>query len=397
MPVNLGELVNAIGDRMTEIRSLSDGRREQARAGEDLVRELRELDLDGLTSRLPPEPRGALPIPEGGEAPGEWRFIRPFDGEFIDMVSARRWAREVLTGRSVGAVDGSQIYPGNELSIPFGLVNIGWYINHHDGTFTRDHSSRLLLPDDLGYNPESGVNLLREEGEIRKLRELIHEAGERDLLLLDGSLVLSFALHVYDTTRDRYIRGILSLLKTVDHEKGGLFAAYVDNSRATDLAAMLAPLLEERGIVDGSGSGDREGRVMGIPQDTVLLDRSLSWGDRTSAFVCARDDILQLYTDEEGTDRSRDILFFYLKTSHGRVARVEFPRRIAREGRVEELADVVRAQAIVGGGYAHALDRAHHEANVSMADRERFLKLLLTIARRNDLELGASLKSVKKR
>ena len=510
MPVNLQELVRAIDQRMPEIRMMSEQQRDHANRGEDLVRELNGLDLDGFVSRLPPEPKGALPMLEGNETGLDWRLLREFREEFTDMVGAREWARAILSNRSVGAVDGSQIFPGNELSLPFGLVNIGWYINHHDGNYTTDHSSRLLLPDDLGYNPDSGVNLLRERGEIDKLRELFGSSGKGDLLLLDGSLVLSYALHVFDTTRDSYINGILSLLETIGQEDGPLFAAYIDNSRATDLSTMLGPLLttrskliEEGGEKEGNGEvshveGRKEEMVVdeerkgvvkegemvvdekrrgmvkegemvvdekrrevvnegemvvvdegrkgvvkegemvvdeerkevvkegemvvvdegrkeggedsneeedaiakmgggrGRPQDAVLLNRSMEWGDRTSAFVCTRDDILQYYVTGD-RDRSRDILFFYLKTSLGRVARVEFPRRIADEGRVEELADVIRAQTIIGGGYPHALDQAHHEANVSMSERERFLKLLISVAGKNNLEMGTSLKAAKKR
>ena len=434
MPVNLQELIWAIDQRMPEIRRMSDLQRDHTNRGEKLVRDLSRLDLDGFVSRLPPEPRGALPMLEGNETGRDWRLLREFREDFTDMVGAREWAKEVLSNRSVGAVDGSQIFPGNELSLPFGLVNIGWYINHHDGNYTRDHASRLLLPDDLGYNPDSGVNLLREQGEIDKLRELFDSSRKGDLLLLDGSLVLSFALHVFDTTRDSYINGILSLLETIGQEDGALFAAYIDNSRATDLSSMLGPMLPPRStIIDeeggryegGSGKkveeiggeevGEKEGqkgkeKVGGgavapgdgkeeartRPRDAVLLNRSMMWGDRTSAFVCTRDDILQHYITED-RDRSRDILFFYLETSLNRVARVEFPRRIAEEGRVEELADVIRAQIIIGGGYPHALNQAHHEANVSMSDRERFLNLLVSVAGRNDLEMGTSLKAAMKR
>ena len=258
MPVNLQELVRAIDQRMPEIRMMSEQQRDHANRGEDLVRELNGLDLDGFVSRLPPEPKGALPMLEGNETGLDWRLLREFREEFTDMVGAREWARAILSNRSVGAVDGSQIFPGNELSLPFGLVNIGWYINHHDGNYTTDHSSRLLLPDDLGYNPDSGVNLLRERGEIDKLRELFGSSGKGDLLLLDGSLVLSYALHVFDTTRDSYINGILSLLETIGQEDGPLFAAYIDNSRATDLSTMLGPLLTTRSKLIEEG-GEKEG------------------------------------------------------------------------------------------------------------------------------------------
>ncbi len=406
--------------------------------GKELMQRIDDMDFsefNGFLQQSPHDPHGAIPILEEPESETEWRFLRPFPQEFNTRIESLEWARNILNGRSVGAVDGSQIYPGSEFSFPIGLVNIGWYINHHDGNYECDHSSRLLLPHELGFNPDSGVNLLRENTEINKLIELFREAKQDDLLLLDGSMVLSFALHVFETTRQKYIDGILSLLDVL-REDGPLFAAFIDNSRATDLFTMLSKSFKtanqlklpeggkgERGELSGieakGGKGEGDGFSGGKvkPLDASLLNGCMKWGDRTSAFICARDDILQYYIrggeGEEGEqeivkedgkegrvrgeDFSRDIAFFYMKTSIGRVGRVEFPKRIIEQGRVEELADMLRAQIIVGAGYPHAIDQAHHEANVSMGDRETFFGILQQVAESKGIDIGTSLKAAKKR
>lgn len=423
MGIDLGEILTTIRDRLPDLEDLSAQQMMEEDIGSHVIGNLSGLDFNDFRAQLPRELSGAIPILEGSESNESWRLIRTFSTSIMNTTEAREWARTILTGRKVGAVDGSQIYPGGEFSIPLGLVNIGWYVNHHDGTgtFDRDHTTRLLLPDDLGFTPDSGVDLSREEGEIRKLIELYRSGNggdNPDLYLLDGSMVLSFALHVFETTRKRYVAGIMSLLDTVSQEQAPLFAAYVDTTRAIDLSTMLLEILSEalelkRRIIHGVGeenddvrSGvitdgwdDPEGNSTSNwrPTDAILLRKALpNWGDRTTAFVCARDDILDLYRDGK-RDHSRGIAFFYMKTSTGRVSRVEFPASIARSGRVEELADVIRAQLIIGGGYPHVLDRAHHEANVTTKDRERFLRVIQMTANKHHLAIGTSLKAAKKR
>jgi hypothetical protein len=445
MSIDLRNVQESIRDRLPDLQDLSDRQRSDETLGGRIIRELSLMDLDQFSSHLPDEPKGAIPILEGNESPSDWDLLRPFNSRFQDRTEATEWARTILDGRTVGAVDGSQIYPGGEFTVPIGLVNIGWYVNHHDGkgTYDRDHTTSLLLPDDLGFTPDSGVNLHREEGEISKLIELHQSAGPggsnshinppAPLFLLDGSLVLSFALHVFESTRKRYISGILRLLDAVSQEDGPLFAAYVDTTRATDLATMLSGILagsmelkrrifgeveneeweeirwgevewggppqaEVTGLIrDGGEDRTEETGPQWRPRDAILLSDGLrEWGDRTSAFVCARDNILDLYKDGD-RDHSRSVAFFYMKTSHHRVSRVEFPVSIVRSARVEELADVIRAQLIVGKGYVHVLDRAHHEANVTTKDRERFLRIIQLTAREHDLAIGTSLKAASKR
>jgi len=392
MPLDFHEIMATIKERLPEIRELSDIDARNAEIGQKLMERLGELDFHEFTSLLPSESHGAIPVPQPGEKNDDWRFIRRFEPGFDNTAGARAWAREVLSGTAVAAVDGSQIYPGRELSLPFGLVNTGWYINYHNGKYELDHTSALLLPDDLGYNPETGVNLKREEAEIGKLVEILSRLGKDDLVLLDGSVVASFALHMFESFRKEYINQILSLIRATKARDAPLFAAYIDSSRATDLAVMFSHLLLSPGDDLTHEDGQSTGRLI----DASIIGRSMHWGDRTSAFICARDDILKFYRTET-EDHSRDIAFFYLKTSLNGIARVEFPRLILEQGRLGQLADIIRAQVIVGEGYPHVLNRAHHEANVSLVEREKCLSILRKVASDHGITIGCSLKAMKKR
>ncbi|MCK4613220.1 MAG: DNA double-strand break repair nuclease NurA [Thermoplasmata archaeon] len=389
MTLNLLELATAIEKRLPELKELSIFQREYSELGKELIDQIGNKDFLEFSALLPPSPAGAIPILEGNEKEGNWRFIRKFKPEFESLVEAKNWAKTVLSGRAVGAVDGSQIYPGNALTLPLGMVNIGWYINYHDGHYELQHESSFLLPDELGYNPDSGVSLCREEAEVDKLIELLGRLNENDLVFLDGSLVLSFALHVFETERKRYIEAVLRLLQASEKTEGPFLAGYIDNSRATDISTMFSSLIS----IHLSSAGLKDAQR---PSDASLISYGMQWGDRTAAFICARDDILNHYR-QENRDYSRDIAFFYIKASHGGISRVEFPRRIVEEGKVGLLADIVRAQTIVGDGYPHALNRAHHEAVVSIDKREKFIGILRCLSERHDLGIGTSLKAVKKR
>jgi len=232
LPINTSDLLKNIQDRLSDIRECAEKERVVSDHGKLLIEKIKDLDLTEFTELLSSPPAGALPISEGSESEMDWRFIRQFPHQFKNREEALDWARNILKHKAVAAVDGSQIYPGSEFSVPIGLVNTGWYINYHSGEHELDHSSRVLLPDELGFNPETGVNLKRHEAEIEKLMELMDRLATEDLVLLDGSLVVSFALHVFETIRNEYIASILGLLELCKEARKPLFAAYVDASKA---------------------------------------------------------------------------------------------------------------------------------------------------------------------
>jgi hypothetical protein len=76
-----------------------------------------------------------------------------FGQRFTDHEAARGWA-ECLRGTTTFAVDGSQLLPWRDASIPIALVQAGLFENPHTqavdtARYTKDVVTELLTPDDL--------------------------------------------------------------------------------------------------------------------------------------------------------------------------------------------------------------------------------------------------------
>jgi hypothetical protein len=86
------------------------------------------------------------------------------------------WVKEQLAGVTTFAVDGSQIFPSKDVSLPVALIQIGWFENPHtpDGQYTKDIALDVLTPDDLRVNHQGEpvdrrVNIRRFEMEVERL------------------------------------------------------------------------------------------------------------------------------------------------------------------------------------------------------------------------------------
>jgi hypothetical protein len=121
----------------------------------------------------------------------------------------------------------------------------------------------------------------------------------------------------------------------------------------------------------------------------------MGWGDRTAAYLCARDDDVE---SVGGGKYYADVLFVYLKTTADRSpARLDVPRWVLEEGQLEHVLDVVRAECVVGNGYPYAVETADAVAVITHQDRERFYRLFQEFAEREGLPLRFSRKAVSKR
>jgi hypothetical protein len=117
----------------------------------------------------------------------------------------------------------------------------------------------------------------------------------------------------------------------------------------------------------------------------------MKWGDRSQAYICARDDkVSERYYE--------DVIFVYLKTSSDHPpARLDFPRWIYEEGLHESVIDIVRAECLVGNGYPYPAETADAVAVLGIEDRERFYKLFQEFAQKNNMPLRFSKKAISKR
>jgi NurA domain len=325
------------------------------------------------------------------------RSLEPMD-EATDCVIASRltwqnreqshaWARDRLAGITTFAVDGSQIYPSKDLSIPIALVQIGWFENSHspDGSYEKDIALDVMTPQDLqvgnsGEPVDRRVSMRRFEMETDRLVEYMqsHPHSQTDrLVFLDGSLIATFAEALDVTSRRFYVNCLRRLLRTSEKYRVPL-VAYIDTTYAQDLAVMLRNLFN-------------------LPQsdtihDAQLLNHGMEWGDRTPLFRCQRSGILADYEEQQD-----QIAFTYLKTTReGYPARLELPIWLYEAGLLEQVVDWVRAEVVVGGGYPYAIETADQTAVLQAGDRQVFYRILQDWADQEQLNLRFSRKMVSK-
>ncbi len=344
---------------------------------------------------------GARPTEEHDRYPN---LVVPFDLEWDNHAQARTWARQVLEGVPTIAVDGSQITPTQDLSLPLGAVQIGWFVNPHHSAhaYVKDVDFEVLSPDELTDEADAGealsgfpdwrVNLRRFVGECHKLvalMEIHREAASgaetvMPVCFFDGSLIISFAQQMRPERQRQYVAAVTELLDASEHYRVPL-VGYVDTSYANDLVMMLDTLM---------GNAPTQRVSDGMLLRSRHMARRMMWGDRTTAFVCVRNDALEPLGGSKYYDR---VVFTYLQTTADRdPARLDVPRWLLDAGLLEHTLDVVRAECVVGNGYPYAVETADAVAVITQRDRERFYRLFQAFAEAQGLPLRFSRKAVSK-
>src|SRR5262245_63898244 len=117
------------------------------------------LPSSELTRRLEPvKTPGATPTAEFDAAAG---LRIEFPHKWKNHQEAREWAFDALLDHPTFAVDGSQIRPDDDFSIPVAAVQIAWFENRHasDGSYTKDARFEVLTPEDLtvAFNGDSVI------------------------------------------------------------------------------------------------------------------------------------------------------------------------------------------------------------------------------------------------
>jgi len=323
-----------------------------------------------------------------------------FPHKWENHQEARQWAFNALLDHPTFAVDGSQIRPDDDLSIPVAAVQVAWFENRHtsDGRYTKDAKFEVLTPEDLTVEfdgdrvvSEQQINLRRFELEIETLCETMERlaaagavAEPLPVALFDSSLVISFADRLQDEIQERHVRAMLKLLRC--SEKTGIpVVGYVDGSRARDLVNMIARCFKL----------DDAERI----HDADLIDSRLTWGSRTPMFVCARGsaDRRRQGILEKFEEYSRGIGFVYLKTSAtAPPARLEIPLWVLERGLLDQVINLVIAEVVVGNGYPYVIQSADAAAVISSRDRDAFYAIFQQFARQEEIGLRISQKSASK-
>lgn len=339
-------------------------------------------ELLGRALGLAKQILGASPLESLGTDPN---WVIPSNLIWQNREQSLAWVRDRLTGIATFAVDGSQIYPSKDLSIPVALIQIGWFENLHlpSGSYTKDIELDVMTPADLqvdhsGEPVDRRVNMRRFEMETERLIAYMedHAYCEDCLVFLDGSLVVTFAEAFDEQVRNFYVRCVLRLLQASEEYRVPL-VAYIDTTYARDLTVMLGQIFELP-----------EARSI---HDAQLLNALMQWGDRTPLFLCQRSGILSQYGDQ-----ADQIAFTYLKTHEGYPVRLELPLWIYKTGRLDQVVDWVRGEVVIGSGYPYVIETADQTAVLQVEDRQLFYRILQDWADKADLHLRLSRKMVSK-
>lgn len=386
------KVIAALKDKRAQFEQYRSEQRSQLDLRQQLLDRFLQMNAAEVAARVAESGQewpGALPTSELDLAVN---LCIPFGERWQNHQDARAWALAILEGQPVAAVDGSQIPPSKEISVPVGAVQIGWYVNYHvaGGRYEKDVTFAVLAPEELGEEeggefPDWRVNQQRFAGECRQLTALMEQfaapnAGEPPLCFFDGSFIISFAGQMRPGRAEVYLEAVQALL---------------DRSKV-----LAIPLV---GFVDSSGSRDVVMLVNTVagPPYMSLTDGALfapllrNWGDRTPFFFCARNDPLSQQGD---ANFYRDVAFCYIRLSAERPpARIELPRWLVETGAAGAIVDRVRAECVVGAsGYPYAIETADAVAVLKQADRDHFYALFQQFAEQQGLPFRVSRKQLSK-
>lgn len=331
----------------------------------------------------------------------------PFKQRWRSHEESRRWAIEVLRDRVTFAVDGSQFFPGRDISLPTAAVQVAFFENPHSiaGTYRKEARFFVVTPRELleGYGDaqwtaESVIGFRRFEEETRSLGEFIERQsgwrarGERTPIgFFDGTLLISYA-GSRNPLQSKYIEAVVKLVK-LSRDRQVPIIGFIDQSYARDIVNFVSSVSPS---TNGGNSSIYDAQMLralgnGDNDERPLVD---SWGDRTGFFLCAREGLKDAFSDEHGAPL---VGFVYLQTtSNGEPARLDIPAWIHSAGLLETVVDAVRAECVVGNGYPYALETADAAAVITNLDRERFLRAMQDFAGRENLEFLVSRKPASK-
>jgi hypothetical protein len=339
------------------------------------------------------ETPGALPTGEFDAAPD---LRVEFPHKWKNHQEAREWALDALLDHPTFAVDGSQIRPDGDFSIPVAAVQVAWFENRHtiDGRYVKDARFEVLTPEDLTVEfgddhviSEQQVNLRRFELEIESLcasMNSLKDSSKLAVAFFDSSLAISFADRLQGEAQERHVRAMLELLRTSERT-GVPVVGYVDGSRARDLVRMVASLFKMK---------DAE-KI----HDTWLVGSRLTWGARTPMFICARGgaDRKQQGILERFEEYRRGVGFVYLKTgATAPPARLEIPLWVLERGLLNQVIDLVIAEVVVGNGYPYVIQSADAAAVINSSDRDAFHAIFQRFAMEQQIDLRISQKTSSK-
>ena len=390
MPLKPSEILSILNQKKGEFSTFNQDLSAQLKLYRQAVKTLSRESFADLRQTLEGQIcPGARPL-EGDKACPGW--LLPAKLSWSSRQESLKWVRDRLTDVTTFSVDGSQIFPSKDISIPVGLVQIGWFENPHtpDGRYTKDVRVAVLSPVELQQNAQNRpldrlVNMHRFAMEVERHIEFMEaNKGRQDCItFFDGSLVGSFAEVLDLDCRNFYAQEFVRLLRTSEQCRVPL-VGYVDTSNARDLVSLVGGLAQ---LPDAEA----------IKDVTILNQGRMQWGDRTPLFICDRagaartQGILSQYEEQ-----SQSVTFTYMKLNSNRLVRLELPKWIYEDGILETVLDYVRSEVIIGSGYPYVIETADQVAVLRTEDRQMFYRILQDWSEEQDLGLQFSRKMVSK-
>lgn len=311
-------------------------------------------------------------------------FTVSFKHDWKNHEDSRGWAFEILKDRTTFAVDGSQIPPTRDFSMPVAAVQIGWFENPHSDKkrYEKNAEFFILSPDELMPMPhEARVSERRIQEEVNRAKKFLlskknwRERGEKlPLAFYDNTLLVPFQLS--EANKKTYVENMIELVQ-LSEETQVPIVGYTANSRSTDLIKLLDSFDLTFANSDLLFDSD------------ILFPKFLQfWGDRT--IFC--------YAHRKGLEQFGNLVgFVYLQsTSDASPARIDIPSWIYEANFLDEVLDVIRAECVIGLGYPYALETADQTAVITTYDREIFYRALQEFAKQNDLSFSVSRKAASK-
>ncbi|MHA1617379.1 MAG: DNA double-strand break repair nuclease NurA [Candidatus Njordarchaeales archaeon] len=300
------------------------------------------------------------------EVPREYPLIKPFK----DIPEAVEYLRK--SNVSIGAIDSSFFNPGPHVLVPITVISVGfWYHNYVSG------KNGFGIKADAEPIVENRIKLQLRTRDLEK--EVVEAVigrldGDVKVLLLDESLNMSYTLAWASSMRKEMVMKTNAIIRTCIEEDVIPVGIFYTNAR--DITKGLA-------------------EINNIPHDVLppVSDRTLmniylkNRGSRSPVF--------EVFSRAIADYKELELVSFYLKIGDRNVVRVEFPEEY--KDLASDIQAIIYAQAVLGGGYPLALQRAHEAAVISKDERVVIEDLIANFLKRPSVEYILSKKASSKR
>jgi len=316
--------------------------------------------------------------------------------------------KKLVTGYTVLAVDGSQVYPDRHISgISCFLLNAGGCLLHYGKTskailFSEPH---VCIPEDVSQDNNQAfsvdlVDLKREALELEVAFKRSVQVVQEDqitpyICLFDGSLIFWHLEAKPPEVCDLFLKTYVHVLNQF-YEKKIIFASYVSLPKSKELVHLVKIGTCGISSSDTFGCDPKYQKFpcqdIDLLSDSHVLDQILMPGFRSTIFF-SNAKIVEYYPEHLKP------CFFYVNIGK-EIVRIEFPKWVLdqeQENGLELISSICFDQAIKGYGYPVALAEAHEQAVIKSPDRDFFYHMLSKAGIMQKHNVIMSQKSLKKR